>query len=90
MNFEYTEEQLMVKKTARDYAQRELLTDVIERDTKAEYPTQHVKNVAELGFFGILVAPEYGGVGMDNISYAIALEEISKVDSSVAVIMICS
>ena len=87
MNFEYTEEQLMVKKTARDYAQRELLTDVIERDTKAEYPTQHVKNVAELGFFGILVAPEYGGVGMDNISYAIALEEISKVDSSVAVIM---
>jgi len=87
MNFEYSEEQLMVQKTARDYAQRELKKDVIERDTKAEYPTQHVKNIAELGFFGIITSPEYGGVGMDNISYTIALEEISKVDSSVAVIM---
>lgn len=87
MNFEYTEEQLMVQKTARDYAQRELIKDVIERDTKAEYPTQHVKNIAELGFFGILTSPDYGGVGMDNISYVLALEEISKIDSSVAVIM---
>lgn len=87
MNFEYTEEQLMVKKTANDYAKRELLNDVIERDAKAEYPTQHIKNIAELGFFGILLAPEYGGVGMDNISYVIALEEISKVDASIAVIM---
>ncbi|PLX10666.1 MAG: acyl-CoA dehydrogenase, partial [Marinilabiliales bacterium] len=87
MNFEYTEEQLMVQKTARDYAQRELKKDVIERDTKAEYPTEHVKNIAELGFFGILTSPDFGGVGMDNISYVMALEEISKVDSSVAVIM---
>ncbi|HAF28433.1 MAG TPA: acyl-CoA dehydrogenase [Bacteroidales bacterium] len=87
MNFEYTEEQLMVQKTARDYAQRELIKDVIERDTKAEYPAQHVKNIAELGFFGILTSPDYGGVGMDNISYVFALEEISKIDSSVAVIM---
>jgi len=87
MNFEYTEEQLMVKKTAHDYAQRELIKDVIERDSKAEYPTQHVKNIAELGFFGILVSPEFGGVGMDNMSYIMALEEISKVDSSIAVIM---
>ncbi|MFC2152900.1 acyl-CoA dehydrogenase family protein [Bacteroidota bacterium] len=87
MNFEYTEEQLMVQKTARDYAQRELKKDVIERDTKAEYPTEHVKNVAELGFFGVLTSPDFGGVGMDNISYVLALEEISKVDSSIAVIM---
>jgi len=87
MNFEYTEEQLMVQKTARDYAQRELIKDVIERDSKAEYPTQHVKNIADLGFFGILVSPEFGGVGMDNMSYIMALEEISKVDSSIAVIM---
>jgi len=87
MNFQYTEEQLMVKKTAYDYAQRELKKDVIERDTNAEYPSLHIKNISELGFMGVTVSPDYGGVGMDNISYAIALEEISKVDSSVAVIM---
>lgn len=77
----------MIKKTARDYAQRELFKDVVERDTKAIYPAEHVKNIARLGFFGMLISPEYGGVGVDNISYTLALEEISKVDSSVAVIM---
>lgn len=87
MNFDYSEEQLMIKKTARDYAQRELFKDVIERDTNAIYPIQHIKNIAQLGFFGMLIGPEYGGVGLDNISYALALEEISKVDSSIAVIM---
>lgn len=87
MNFDYSEEQLMIKKTARDYAQRELFKDVIERDSKAIYPSEHVKNIGQLGFFGMLISPEYGGVGVDNISYALALEEISKVDSSVAVIM---
>jgi len=87
MNFEYSEEQLMIKKTARDYAQRELFKDVIERDNKAIYPTEHVKNIAQLGFLGMLISPEYGGVGVDNVSYALALEEISKVDSSIAVIM---
>jgi len=87
MNFDYSEEQLMIKKTARDYAQRELFKDVIERDSKAIYPSDHVKNIGQLGFFGMLISPEYGGVGVDNISYALALEEISKVDSSVAVIM---
>ncbi len=87
MNFEYSEEQLMIKKTARDYAQRELFKDVIERDANAIYPTQHIKNIAQLGFFGMLINPEYGGVGVDNISYVLALEEVSKADSSVAVIM---
>ena len=87
MNFDFSEEQLMIKQTARDYAQRELFKDVIERDTKAIYPTEHVKNIAQLGFFGMLISPEYGGVGLDNVSYALAMEEISKVDSSVAVIM---
>lgn len=77
----------MIKKTARDYAQRELFKDVIERDTKAIYPKEHVKNVAELGFFGMLISPEYGGVGVDTISYALALEEIAKVDASIAVIL---
>jgi alkylation response protein AidB-like acyl-CoA dehydrogenase len=87
MNFEYNEEQLMIKKTARDYAQRELIKDVIERDALAKYPTEHMKNIANLGFFGMLIDPEYGGFGADSISYAMALEEISKVDSSVAVIL---
>jgi alkylation response protein AidB-like acyl-CoA dehydrogenase len=87
MNFDYSEEQQMIIKTARDYAQRELFKDVIERDTKAIYPAQHIKNIAELGFFGMLISPEYGGIGLDNISYVLALEELSKVDASVAVIV---
>jgi alkylation response protein AidB-like acyl-CoA dehydrogenase len=74
MNFDYSEEQQMIIKTARDYAQRELFKDVIERDTKAIYPAQHIKNIAELGFFGMLISPEYGGIGLDNISYVLALE----------------
>jgi alkylation response protein AidB-like acyl-CoA dehydrogenase len=87
MNFEFTEEQLMIRQAARDFAQRELITDVLERDEKMIYPTQHVKTLAELGFLGMLVDPEYDGGGMDTISYVLAMEEISKVDSSVSVIM---
>ncbi len=87
MNFEFTEEQLMIQQAARDYAQRELIQDVLERDEKAEYPTRHVKNLAELGFLGMMVPPEYDGGGMDTVSYVLAMEEIAKVDSSVAVIM---
>jgi alkylation response protein AidB-like acyl-CoA dehydrogenase len=87
MDFTYTEEQLMVQKAARDYAQRELIQDVLERDHNATYPTKHIKNIADLGFLGMLIPMEYDGVGMDNVSYVMALEEISKIDSSVAVIM---
>ncbi len=87
MNFEFTEEQLMIRDAARDFAQRELLPGVIERDDKAEYPTEQVKRLAELGFLGMLVGLEYDGGGMDTISYVLAMEEISKVDSSVSVIM---
>ena len=87
MNFAYTEEQQLIRETARDYARRNLMKDVLERDAKAIYPAEHVKNVAELGFFGMMIKPEYGGVDTDNISYALALEEISKIDSSLAVIM---
>ncbi len=87
MDFQYTEEQLMIRQAARDYAQRELIKDVIERDEKAEFPTQHVKNLAELGFMGMTVDPEYDGGGMDTVSYVLALEEISKVDSSLGVII---
>ncbi|MEI6436558.1 MAG: acyl-CoA dehydrogenase family protein [Bacteroidota bacterium] len=87
MHFDFTEEQNMIRQSARDFAQRELLTDVLERDAKGIYPTQHVKRLAELGFLGMTVAPEWGGGGMDNISYSLAIEEISKCDASVAVIL---
>lgn len=87
MNFEFTEEQLMIQQAARDYAQRELIKDVLERDAKAEFPTEHVKNLTELGFMGMVVDEKYGGGGMDTISYVLAMEEISKVDSSLGVIM---
>ncbi|HTX88225.1 MAG TPA: acyl-CoA dehydrogenase family protein [Bacteroidales bacterium] len=87
MEFEFTEEQLMIRQSARDYAQRELIKDVLERDAKAEYPTQHVKALTELGFMGMLVSTKYDGGGMDTISYVLAMEELSKVDSSVSVII---
>ena len=87
MNFEYTEEQLMAQQSARDFAQRELIEDVIERDTKAIFPEKHVKKLAELGFLGMQVSEQYDGTGMDTVSYVLAMEEISKVDSSVGVIM---
>lgn len=87
MNFEFTEEQEMIRQAARDYAQRELIQDVLEREEKAEFPTRHIKNLAELGFLGMMVPPEYDGGGMDTVSYVLAMEEIAKVDASVAVIM---
>ncbi len=87
MNFEFTEEQLMIQQAARDYAQRELILDVIERDTHSIYPAKHVKALAELGFLGMMVKPEYDGGGMDTVSYVLAMEELSKVDASTSVIM---
>ena len=87
MNFEFTEEQLMIQQAARDFAQRELIKDVIERDTHSIYPTEHVKTMAELGFLGMLVDTKYDGGGMDTVSYVLAIEEISKVDASLSVIM---
>ncbi|MEI6766385.1 MAG: acyl-CoA dehydrogenase family protein [Bacteroidota bacterium] len=87
MEFNFTEEQLMIQQAARDLAQRELITDVIERDAKAIFPAAHVKRLAELGFLGMLVDPKYDGGGMDAVSYVLAMEEISKVDASVSVIM---
>lgn len=77
----------MIRQAARDYAQRELFLDVIDRDEKSIYPEKHVKALAELGFMGMMVDPKYDGGGMDAVSYVLAMEEISKVDSSVAVIM---
>ncbi len=87
MNFEFTEEQEMIRQAARDYATRELSQDVLERDEKAEFPTQHIKNLAELGFMGMTTDPKYDGGGMDTVSYVLAMEEISKVDASVGVVI---
>ncbi len=87
MNFSFTEEQLMIKQAAKDFAQTELLPGVIERDNNAIFPAEQVKKMAELGFLGMMVDPNYDGTGMDTISYVLAMEEISKVDSSASVIM---
>ncbi len=87
MNFEFTEEQKMIQQAARDYAQRELIKDVLERDATCEFPTQHVKALTELGFMGMTVDPKYDGGGMDTVSYVLAMEELSKVDSATSVII---
>jgi len=87
MNFELTSEQKMVQQAARDFTQMELLPGVIERDDKQEFPDELVKRMGELGFLGMMVAPEYGGGGMDTVSYVLAMEEISKVDASASVIV---
>ena len=87
MDFSLTEEQLMVQQAARDFAQNELLAGVIERDEKQIFPAEQVKKMGELGFMGMMVDSKYGGSGLDMISYVIAMEEISKVDASAAVVM---
>ena len=87
MNFELTEEQLMIQQAAKDFAERELLPGIIERDEKAEFPTEQMKKLAELGFLGMMTDQKYGGGGMDTISYVLAMEEISKHDSAASVVM---
>lgn len=87
MNFELSEEQKMIQQAAKDFAERELLHDVIERDTNSRFPTGQMKKLAELGFLGMMTDPAYDGGGMDTISYVLAMEEISKIDSSTAVVM---
>jgi alkylation response protein AidB-like acyl-CoA dehydrogenase len=87
MQFQFTEEQLMIKQAARDFAQSELKPGVIERDEKQKFPADEIKKLGELGFLGMMVAPQYGGSGMDAISYVLAIEEIAKVDASAAVIL---
>ena len=87
MNFELTEEQLAVRDAARDFAQNVCKPGVIERDNKQEFPAEQIKQLGELGFLGMMVDPKYGGSGMDCVSYVLAMEEISKVDASVSVVM---
>ncbi|MBI4811304.1 MAG: acyl-CoA dehydrogenase [Ignavibacteriales bacterium] len=87
MNFDYTETQLMIKETARKFAEDELAPSAAERDEKEEFPFEAVKILGELGFMGMMVPETYGGAGLDTISYVLAMEEISRVDASCGVIM---
>ena len=87
MDFTLTEEHQMIRDAARDFAKNELLPGVIERDNKQEFPAAQIKKMGELGFLGMMVSPEYNGGGMDTISYALAMEEISKIDASASVVM---
>ena len=87
MKFNLSEEQILVRDAAREFAQTELLPGVIERDELQKFPDNLVKKMAELGFMGIMVDPKYGGSGMDTLSYALVMEELSKVDASASVIV---
>src|SRR6476646_4119471 len=87
MQFELTEEHLMIRQAARDFAQTELKPGVIERDEHQKFPAEQIKKLGELGFLGMMVDPKYGGSGMDTVSYVLAMEEISKVDASASVVM---
>lgn len=87
MDFNLSEEQLMIQQAARDFAQTELLPEVIERDRYQKFPAEQVKKMGEMGLLGMMVDPKYGGAGMDSVSYVLAMEEIAKIDASAAVVM---
>jgi alkylation response protein AidB-like acyl-CoA dehydrogenase len=87
MNLDLSEEHLAVQQAARDFAKNECLPGVIERDEAQKFPQAQIEQLADLGFMGMMVSPEYGGSGMDTISYVLAMEEISKVDASTSVCM---
>lgn len=87
MNFIYSEEHELIQKAARDFAQNELLPGVIERDDNMEFAADQIRQMGELGFMGMMVDTQYGGGGMDTLSYVLAMEEISKVDNSCSVAM---
>lgn len=87
LNFNLTEEHLAVKEAARDFAQNELLPGIIERDNEQKFDPKLLKRMGELGFLGMMVSPEYGGGGMDTVSYVLAMEELSKVDASASVMV---
>ncbi len=87
MEFGLTEEHLMIQDAAKEFARQELFEGVIERDENGIYPAEQIKKMGELGFMGMMVDPQYGGGGMDSLSYSLAIEEISKVDAAAAVVM---
>lgn len=87
MDFTLSEEQLMIKQAARDFAENELLPGVIERDEAQKFPAEQVKKMGELGFMGMMTSEVYGGSGMDTLSYVLVMEELSKIDASASVIV---
>lgn len=87
MDFNLSEEHIMIRDAARDFAKAELLPEVIERDSAQRFPKEEVKKMGELGFLGMMASPEHGGGGMDTLSYVLAMEEISKIDASASVVM---
>lgn len=87
MHFELTEEQIMIRQAARDFAHAELKPGVIERDEHQKFPAEQVKMLGELGFLGMMVSSQYGGSGMDAISYVLVMEELSKIDASASVVV---
>jgi alkylation response protein AidB-like acyl-CoA dehydrogenase len=87
MNFTFTEEQIAVRDAAREFAQKELLPGVIERDEEQRFPAEQIKKLGELGFMGMMTSTEYGGSGMDTVSYVLAMEELSKIDASASVVV---
>ena len=87
MNIQLSEEHLLIQKAARDFANDVLKPGVIERDEHQKFPEKEIRELGKLGFLGMMVDPKYGGGGMDTISYVLAMEEISKVDASVSVVM---
>lgn len=87
MDFSLSEEHLMIQQAARDFAQQELLPEVIERDDAQRFPAEQIKKLGELGFLGMMVDPKYNGSGMDTLSYVIAMEELSKIDASASVVV---
>ncbi len=87
MDFSLSEEHLMIRQAARDFAQNELLPGVIERDEAQKFPSEQIKKLGELGFLGMMTDPKYSGSGMDTLSYVIAMEELSKIDASASVVV---
>ena len=87
IDFNLTQEQELIKKTARDFSKTHLLPGVIERDDKAEFPREQIKMMGELGFMGMMVPEEWGGSGLDTISYVIAIEEIASIELATSTIM---
>ncbi len=87
MNFQLTDNQLKIQQLARDFAQKELLPGVIERDEKGEFDKEHFKKLGKLGFFGLTASGKYGGKGLDTLSFTLAIEELSKIDPAVSVVL---
>ena len=87
MNFELTEEQTAIRDLARDFAQKEIAPIAAKIDETGEFPSATVKKMGKLGLMGIEVPPEYGGGGLDCVSYVLAMEEISKVCASHGTVM---